>query len=567
LSRRRISVLLFVTLRQRWRFGDFKLTISLHGKAKSIRVLELKGLKPKGDVSDWLDAGGDETTLCQMAEAAPEWTPAQAQGQQTKAPAQTATRRKIDPIDLAQSKADFFHDPEGRQYASIRINAHIETRPIDSKAFKLWLRGEYFKDAGAPLHGDMLAETVATLQSIAQFQSGERRVHLRIAEDKGNIYVDLCDDSWRVVEITPNVWRVIEAAKAPVLFTRRGGMLPLPEPVQGGKLDELRPLINCKKQTDDDNWTLTASWLAMAFHPRGPFPILSVGGEQGSGKSTISRMLQRLTDPNAGDLRGVPKEDRDLMIAANNCWLMAYDNLSGVSQEISDRLCRLATGAGFGTRTLHTNDEETIFCARRPILVNGISDIHYPDFLDRNVSVYLRQIPDDERLDEEEIWLKFDNAKPRILGALLSGVSHALRNRATVKLARKPRMADFALWSSAAEDGLGLAKGSFIKTYEGNREAAHEVALDASPAIEIREYVESLTDPEWQGRAKELLDSLNLMLKGKNIDPLTKRNWPQAANKLTEALRRIAPNLRAVGIEVNCDRSKKGSKITIKRTT
>jgi 5S rRNA maturation endonuclease (ribonuclease M5) len=538
---------------------------SLHGKAKKIQILDLPKLNPKGDVSDWLDGGGDEDQLCQMSLAAPEWTPTP-QGQQPNPPAQPATKRKIDPIDLAQNKADFFHDPEGRQYASIKINAHIETRPVDSKGFKLWLRGEFFKDTGAPLHGELLAETVATLQSIAQFQSGEKRVHLRVAEHGGNIYVDLCDAQWRVVEITPNGYQVIEPTKAPVVFTRRGGMSALPEPVQGGALAELRDFINCAEPQDDYSWALIAGWLVMCFHPRGPYPILSIGGEQGSGKSTSCRMLQRLIDPNAGDLRGVPKDERDLMIAANNCWLLGYDNLSGATQETSDRLCRISTGAGFGTRTLHTNDEETIFAARRPILVNGIADIHYPDFLDRNVSVYLRRIEDDQRRDEKTIWAEFMNDKPRILGALLSGVSHALKNHQSVKLDHKPRMADFAIWASAAEEGMGLAGGAFITAYEGNREAAHEVALDTSPAIEIREFVESLTDPEWQGRAKELLDALNLMLKGKGIDPLTKWNWPKAANKLTEALRRIGPNLRSVGIEVNCDRSKKGSKITIKRT-
>jgi hypothetical protein len=482
-------------------------------------------------------------------------------GKKKKAPA--GRRRKIDPIDLVLSKATLFHDPEGRQYASIKINSHIETRPIDSKQFRLWVRGVYFEEAGAPLHGEEFSKAYETIQAMATFKSGERSVHLRVAEFDGKIYVDLCDEAWRVVEITPDAWRIIEATKAPVLFTRRGGMLALPEPVQGGDLAELREFIHCEESRDDDSWALITGWLAMCFHARGPYPILSVGGEQGSGKSTVSRMLQRLVDPNAGDLRGIPKDERDLMIAANNCRLLAYDNLSGVSLEISDRLCRLATGAGFGTRTLHTNDEETIFAARRPILVNGISDIHYPDFLDRNVSVYLRQISDDERRDEEKLWADFASARPRILGALLSSISHALKNRATVKLDRKPRMADFALWAVAAESGLELSKGAFMKAYEGNRAAAHELALDTSPAIEIREFMDSLTAPEWKGRPSELLKELNSILTKRNEDPKEKVGWPKAPNKLKEAIQRVAPNLRAIGIDVECGRTNGARLMTI----
>ncbi|GEM_PF-2081521 len=493
-----------------------------------------------------------------------------AQGNQTGAQTKKASapRYNTDPIEFVLKRAELFHDSDGRLYATIKRNGHAETHSIRGKNFALWWKGAFFQDAGKPLSSDTFTAAISVVEAMAQFRGAERRVHLRVAEHVGNIYVDLCDPSWRVVEITPDAWRVIESKDSPVLFTRRGGMLGLPEPVQGGELNELRPLANCQGKDNDDTWTLIASWLAMGFNPHGPYPILSVGGEQGSGKSTTSRMLQRIIDPNAGDLRGVPKEERDLMIAANNCWLMAYDNLSGVSQDISDRLCRLATGAGFGTRTLHTNDEETIFCARRPILVNGLSDITYSDYLDRNVSVYLHQIPDDKRRDEKIIWSEFDRSRPQILGALFSGVSHALKHQASVKLARKPRMADFAIWASATEEGLGLAKGAFTTAYEGNRAAAHEVALDTSPAVEIREFVEKMANPEWEGRSSDLLQALNTMLKNKDkeFDPQTKQYWPKGPNKLTEALRRMTPNFRAVGIEINCNRSKKGSKITIKRT-
>jgi putative DNA primase/helicase len=47
-----------------------KVTRSLRGIAASVRVLELPGLKPKGDVSDWLDAGGVVDELLVLAESA-----------------------------------------------------------------------------------------------------------------------------------------------------------------------------------------------------------------------------------------------------------------------------------------------------------------------------------------------------------------------------------------------------------------------------------------------------------------------------------------------------------------
>jgi 5S rRNA maturation endonuclease (ribonuclease M5) len=46
---------------------------SLRGKAKSIKIVELPNLPPKGDVSDWLAAGGTADALKQIVENTQEW--------------------------------------------------------------------------------------------------------------------------------------------------------------------------------------------------------------------------------------------------------------------------------------------------------------------------------------------------------------------------------------------------------------------------------------------------------------------------------------------------------------
>lgn len=47
---------------------------SLQGIAASVRVVELPNLPPKGDVSDWLDAGGTVEQLKELVSASPLWT-------------------------------------------------------------------------------------------------------------------------------------------------------------------------------------------------------------------------------------------------------------------------------------------------------------------------------------------------------------------------------------------------------------------------------------------------------------------------------------------------------------
>jgi hypothetical protein len=207
-------------------------------------------------------------------------------------------------------------------------------------------------------------------------------------------------------------------------------MLPMPMPEEGGCLDVLRPFVNV---ATDEEWRLLVSWLLAALRPRGPYPALGVHGEQGSAKSTLVRVLRSLIDPNVAALRSTPRDERDLVIAANNGWLIALDNLSHLQDWLSDALCRLATGSGFATRELYSNAEETIFAAQRPIVLNGIEELATrADLLDRAILLYLPTIPEEKRQDEQAFWQAFEQARPHILGALLDIVSAALGTLPTV---------------------------------------------------------------------------------------------------------------------------------------
>jgi hypothetical protein len=118
--------------------------------------------------------------------------------------------------------------------------------------------------------------------------------------------------------------------------------------------------------------------------------LLAISGEQGSAKTVLSKMLKALVDPNVAPVRALPREQRELMIAANNGHVLAFDNLSGLPPWLSDALCRLATGGSFAVRQLYTNEDEILFQATRPLLVNGIEDvISRPDLADRSIFLTL----------------------------------------------------------------------------------------------------------------------------------------------------------------------------------
>src|SRR5207253_3622896 len=241
---------------------------------------------------------------------------------------------------------------------------------------------------------------------------------------------DLADEHWRAVDIGPDGWRVIGCP--PVRFRRPAGMLPLPLPQQGGSIESLNSFLNLASR---DDLILVVAWLLAALRSGGPYPLLAISGEQGSAKTVLSKLLKALIDPNTAPVRPLSREERELMIAANNGYLLAFDNLSGLPVWLSDALCRLASGGSFAVRELYTDDEEMLFEAARPLLVNGIEDvITRPDLADRGIFLMLAPIGERQRRSEAELWREFDLARPRILGVLLDAAVRGLQTLPGIRL-------------------------------------------------------------------------------------------------------------------------------------
>lgn len=140
---------------------------------------------------------------------------------------------------------------------------------------------------------------------------------------------------------------------------------------------------------------------------------------------------------------------------------------------------------------------------------------------------------------------------------MLDAVSRALGSLNGVALDRLPRMADFAKWVVAAESFLPWRRGAFLDSYAGNRESAHELALEASPvAGALRTWFDQRQWKEWKGTATDLLTILGTVMG----DAAQKRHdWPKSGRALSGILRRLAPNLRAVGIDLQFDTEGRGN--------
>jgi hypothetical protein len=198
-------------------------------------------------------------------------------------------------------------------------------------SFRRWLVREYgnrFQFDGpngeklpsAP-SGQALTEALNTIEAIAS-RGPLGTPKLRVGGDMSSaIYLDQCNDDWSAVEIDAQGWRIVR--DPPVQLIRAPGMLRLPNPVRGDGLAKLKACLRLVSSL----FVLVVGWLVGTLRPRGPYPVLAIHGEHGTGKTTLVRMLRRLVDPNRAGDRSPPRDERDLVIAASNSWLCAYDNL------------------------------------------------------------------------------------------------------------------------------------------------------------------------------------------------------------------------------------------------
>jgi hypothetical protein len=403
------------------------------------------------------------------------------------------------------------------------------------------------------------------------------------------IVIDLGRADGKAIVVTASGWQLLD--RSPVLFRRTSltGQLPLPE--RGGNLNQLRALLNVSAEA----WSVLRGWLVAALFPSIAHPILLLGGQHGTGKSTALRMLTSLVDPSAVPLRCEPHDMEHWVTMAHGSWCIALDNVSNIQPWFSDALCKAVTGDGFVRRRLYTDGDIAILEFRRVVAFTSVHPgVLAGDLADRLLAVELDPIDETARLPEIELLAKFEQLRPQLFGALLDEVAAVLQRLPTITIDRLPRMADFARILAAlprpaphkATVGRAPAASPFAPVPTGSLPSCHasnrldepldvlldevdapnatqdelddldEVpltnylrqnrklaldAIDSDPiAFSVVELMESRQS--WTGTMAELLVALKR--------PEAAEGWPKSTQALTARLKRSAPALKTVGITI-----------------
>jgi hypothetical protein len=511
-----------------------------------VRVLDLPGLESGEDVSDWLNnPDNTKNLLLSHTESASTWTPSDNdENGESSSTGFSNAGTQVEQLLALTEDVDLFHTASGDPYASFFLRGIFRTVRIDAPTFTEMLRLRYFDAAGRTPASQALQDTRDLLAARAKYDGTERPVYLRVAGDESSIYIDLCNDEGQVVMITAEGWSVVPAIDAPVRFRRVSNMSSLPVPRPGGSLSLLQNHLN----VETEDFPLVLGFIVQAWRPVGPYPVLVWAGEQGSGKSISTRLLVELLDPSPMPTRTRTRTERDLVVGAENSWLLAFDNVSSIPNDLSDAFCGLSTGGGFGKRALYTDRSEQVFYNLRPVILNGIGEFAtQSDLVDRAITIRPGSIEEEDRKTESTILRAFRSDLPLMLGALCEAISTALRNLSDVDLPKKPRMADFAEWVVAAEQALPIDDGTFLATYMESRSDANEdIVANDLVASSVVQLLNQQPAGVWEGNMSKLLHDLVAELPNPEKPP---KEFPTTYQALTSHLERVMPALRASGVE------------------
>ncbi|MBM4340327.1 MAG: DUF3854 domain-containing protein [Deltaproteobacteria bacterium] len=438
---------------------------------------------------------------------------------------------------------NLFHDNNKEPFCFLEG----EAVPLRSRKIKQWLSRLYYESEGKGLNSDSLNQALTVLEAKAVFDGPENELWNRIAKVEKSFWYDL--GHGKAVRINSEGWKIIDA---PILFRRYTHQQLQVEPVIGGNPEEIFNFIN----VSGSNRLLVLVYIISCFVPDIPHPIFHPHGPQGSGKTCLCTAIKKLTDPSSVEAIITPRDVTQLVQMIAHHHVCLFDNLSSLPSWMSDVLAQACTGGGFSKRQLFTDDDDVIYRVKRCIGLNGINLlVSKPDLMDRTILLPLERIDPTRRVEEADLWRRFEECRPRILGGILDVLSKAMGIYQEVRLPFLYRMADFTRWGYAIAEALNRGGGDkFLKEYQGNIECQNEEVVQGNTlAQSVLSFMADKTD--WDGLIKDAFQSLQNIANPGREDG----TFPKNERSLRKHLERIKTTLMEFGVNFSIgQRTEKG---------
>ena len=406
-------------------------------------------------------------------------------------------------------------------------------------------------------HGDNpsdyeLASINNALIARAQAAGILRPVSLRVAPFEDGVELDVSDAGNTRIRVTPGKVEVISSGSL-TTFRRPPSMRALPTPADQGDWNLLRPYVNL----DAVAYILLVAYLTFTLvSPKADgitFLILLLLGDQGSGKSSLTRIIQRFLDPTAVGLQAFPKSERDLAIAVQQSHVVAFDNLRAFKPAMADALCRVSTGGAFATRRLYSDDEQMVHRLHCGLILNGLhAFIDQPDLAQRCLPLMLRPLDENDRREDAEMMAELQADTPVIFRGLLDLAAEIMLRLPAAQVVAPERVIAFSRWLAGMELVHGAPVGTYQHTYRDALSVGMLDALLENPlAAAVLTFANSLPEGKWSGTPRALYQELCDLSSHRTVYA---RDWPRNHISMGKRLRSLQAGLLRQGVDLRYPR-------------
>jgi hypothetical protein len=425
--------------------------------------------------------------------------------------------------------------------------------PMADKAVVRYLGYHYLNIKGSMVKAKYIKDTIEMLDVKLRYEGEKITLSNRVAWKDGHIFFDM--GNVNSIKISKTGWDI---ERSPVLFRRFGHQDIQLKPEPGGDVWKLFDYLN----VEEEDRLLLMVYIISLFVPDIAHPLLHVWGEHGSAKSFLCTTINQICDPTSVTKLIANRKDLDLVQNLYKHYVTVYDNLSEISQQMSDIFCQACTGGTFNKRRLYTDSEDVVFRIKHAVILNSIEMVLMrQDLIDRSIILHLKRIPPTRRLQEAQVWKGFEDDKSAILGGIMDCLSRAMEIHATLPPMELPRMADFYQWGHAITQALGRDGEDFVKAYADNIAQQNASVRHNNTLCEA--VIELMDDRELhESTVNVTLGKLKEIAEPKSTDT----TFPKAAKDVVTHLKQIEPTLMEYGVTFEVGRRQgRGTPLTIRK--
>ena len=388
--------------------------------------------------------------------------------------------------------------------------------------------------------------------AIARFDDSKKVVpYYRMAGNSKSITYFLANNLHQCIVINFKGWKLKKKSK--YIFLKRAEMEAQIMPVSGGNLKELlSPFINMS----ENSFILFLIYLVQCFFYNSNHFVAIISSGQGSGKSTLTNLIQLLIDPSLATKTLLPSSIDELKNHLATNMLVAFDNTKKLSDDISDVLCAATTGTTVTKRKLFTDIDMMILTLKNIIVLNGIDIVpKKADLLERSLLFELEKITPDRRMTDKKFWSNFKEKRAEILGAIFDTISKALAIKETLQLKETHRMSDAYTDMCAISLALDIPLDEFVKIFNENIAKLEQTRSEENYFCNIiKDYLDNRLSKK-KGTVTEIFNAI------KSTIPSTTKDFPETAAPFSKKLKAERDSLEKLGYSFKSEKKKDASHI------